>query len=230
MKKRLKRLAMAAAVLAAGYALWVLFWPLPAPVQAAGGAGLDVAMPVYHFNDIHHRAICAAPETILKAVEEVRISEIALAKAMFDLRQLRRSPSTAAQRPLLQAALAMNFVPLVEAPGAEIVYGTAGPFWKLRPGPDEARRFRAQLADVRGAPERFAALEVEGAAKAAIQFRIEPVLGRDCPDLVTETRIYCPRREDLRTFSRYWRVIYPGSALLRETWLAAIEKRAAGKS
>ena len=43
----------------------------------------------------------------------------------------------------------------------------------------------------------------------------------------TETRVYAHSDARRRQFAVYWRVIYPGSALIRRGWLRAIERRAA---
>ena len=42
----------------------------------------------------------------------------------------------------------------------------------------------------------------------------------------TETRVFASSPSARRRFAAYWRVIYPGSAIIRRMWLRAIEKRA----
>jgi hypothetical protein len=42
----------------------------------------------------------------------------------------------------------------------------------------------------------------------------------------TETRVYGTDAPTRRRFGIYWRIIYPGSALLRRMWLRAIKQRA----
>ncbi len=44
--------------------------------------------------------------------------------------------------------------------------------------------------------------------------------------LSTETRCLANGDEARRTFARYWRVIYPGSSIIRRVWLDAIIARA----
>ena len=39
----------------------------------------------------------------------------------------------------------------------------------------------------------------------------------------TETRVFSNGAETRRRFARYWRMIYPGSALIRRMWLRAID-------
>jgi hypothetical protein len=45
----------------------------------------------------------------------------------------------------------------------------------------------------------------------------------------TETRVHASKRSSRWLFAWYWRMIYPGSSLLRYTWLRAIRKRAEGR-
>ena len=44
----------------------------------------------------------------------------------------------------------------------------------------------------------------------------------------TETRIYANNQSALRRFAIYWRVIHPGSDIIRRMWLRAIKRRAEG--
>ena len=46
----------------------------------------------------------------------------------------------------------------------------------------------------------------------------------------TETRVFASSPAARRRFAAYWRVIYPGSALIRRMWLRAVEKRAVGRT
>jgi hypothetical protein len=42
----------------------------------------------------------------------------------------------------------------------------------------------------------------------------------------TETRVFANSVPARRRFAAYWRVIYPGSAIIRRMWLRAIARRA----
>ena len=44
--------------------------------------------------------------------------------------------------------------------------------------------------------------------------------------LSTATRVFANSAAARRRFARYWRIIYPGSALIRRMWLRAVERRA----
>jgi len=55
------------------------------------------------------------------------------------------------------------------------------------------------------------------------------IVEREAPNIcrvTTETRVYATDPASVRKFARYWRVIYPGSALIRRMWLGAIKRRA----
>jgi hypothetical protein len=43
--------------------------------------------------------------------------------------------------------------------------------------------------------------------------------------VTSETRILATDEAARSAFTRYWRIIYPGSALIRVLWLDAVERR-----
>lgn len=64
-----------------------------------------------------------------------------------------------------------------------------------------------------------------GFALAGINFHLEDV-GNSETLLTTETRVYATDASTRRKVAAYWRVIYPGSALIRVMWLRAVKQRA----
>jgi len=79
--------------------------------------------------------------------------------------------------------------------------------------------------DNKPTPEDFKALHAQGFALGAMNFRVEDTANGGTL-LTTETRIYATDDSVRRKFAVYWRVIYPGSALIRVMWLRAIQRRA----
>ena len=57
-----------------------------------------------------------------------------------------------------------------------------------------------------------------------MNFAVEPD-GAGGSRLWTETRVRADTPRGLRAFTGYWRLIYPGSALIRIEWLRAIRLR-----
>lgn len=68
-------------------------------------------------------------------------------------------------------------------------------------------------------------MRAPGFALAAANFRVEDA-GPGACTVSTETRIWATDASAERRFAHYWRVIYPGSALIRRMWLRAIRSRA----
>jgi hypothetical protein len=71
----------------------------------------------------------------------------------------------------------------------------------------------------------FAAYDPPGVSKIAFNLRIVE-LGDGTSKVVTETRVLATDAAARRAFGAYWRLIHPGSALIRVMWLRAIRARA----
>ena len=173
---------------------------------------LDEFLPHFHFSERHSTEVAASPERTREAVRELRGRDVPLTGVLMALRRLpaRKLPRPSSA-PVLGQMERGGFVLLAERPD-EVVLGIAGRFWELGSGvrPVSAAEF-AQFAE-------------PGCARAAINFRVEPA-GRGCR-LTTETRIEGTDDNARRSFGRYWRVVHPGSALIRREWLRAIRRRA----
>jgi hypothetical protein len=176
---------------------------------------LDELTPVYQFHELHTTVVEASPERVYAAVKEVEPDEIFLFRTLTAVRRLGRHGAASilnppAHQPILQTAIRTGFVPLADEPGREVVVGLImSPLrmgWK--PTPDEFNKANGPLL-----------------VKATMNFRIEGIDANHCT-LTTETRMYGTDNDALRLVAMYWRVIYPGSALIRRMWLRAIRKRA----
>ncbi len=185
---------------------------------------LDNHLPAYHFREVHAIAVCATPEGAFRAIKELTPAEIPLVRALLGLRALParlvrrgRLPRRTfdATRPFLEQVLGAGFVLLGEEPGRELVVGTIGRFWELSGGA------APPIPDAQA----FAAFDRPGYAKAALHFAVTEA-ARGGVIVRTETRIAVPDPGVRRAFARYWRVVYPGSALIRRVWLRAIKRRA----
>jgi hypothetical protein len=74
-------------------------------------------------------------------------------------------------------------------------------------------------------PEVFQADLAPGFALATMNFLVAAD-GRGRSFVSTETRVFANSPASRRRFAAYWRLIYPGSAVIRRMWLRAIERRA----
>lgn len=203
-----------------GVAVFLIGVNLPTGEEriAARQFDLDDFIPVYQFHEFHKTRIHARREDVFKAIQEVRTNEIFLFRTLTWIRRGGRSGpesilNAPENMPLLEVATRTSFLRLAEEPNREIVVGTAV----------AAPRGWRPKKDL--TPEDFKALHAPGFALAALNFRIEDS-GTGDMLLTTETRVYATDAPTQRKFAAYWRVIYPGSALIRMMWLRAIRLRA----
>ena len=214
----------AGAVAAAGLGLTLAGFVLPAPEQRIDRVRtqLDEFAPVYQFHELHRRAIDAPPQRVFEAIEAVSAEEITLFRVLTWLRRFGRSGpedilNAPERQPLLSVATRTTFLLLAREPDREIVVGT------VVIAPAGARQ-RGALT-----PEDYKRLSSPGLAKATMNFHVSAA-GRGGSVVTTETRIFATSAAARRRFAAYWRVIYPGSALIRRMWLRAIQHRAESPS
>jgi hypothetical protein len=194
---------------------------LPAPLRRAEGESLrlDRFAPAFQFHEVHSTLVKAPAERVWAAIKAVTAREIRLFRLLTWLRSPRLPGSEdpesilnpAADRPILEVATSSGFVLLADEPPRELVLGT------LVVAPSE----RAPIETL----EDFAGLSLPGYAKAAMNFHLEAA-APGATRLTTETRVFATDAGSRRRFAAYWRVIYPGSSLLRVQWLKAIKRRA----
>jgi hypothetical protein len=185
---------------------------------AASNTKLDVVLPVYHFREVHTRLVAASPGQTLAAAKNVTGDEIRLLALFTAIRRFGRPGpesilNAPGRQPILDVATRTGFIRLAEADN-EVVIGT------LVAAPRGFRR------DASADSQWFQTLSQPGIAKAAMNFLVEDA-GAGRTRITTETRVYGTDEHVLRRFTPYWRTIFPGSWILRVTWLRAIEERAA---
>lgn len=126
----------------------------------------------------------------------------------------RRIRANAAQPALrLKTVLNNEFALLDEQVGDEIVMGLTGRFWSPTGGlvPTD--------------PATFHTLPPHGMARAAWNFGVTS-LDSTSSELSTETRVRCSDPATTRTFLRYWRLVSPGSGLIRWAILRRVKREA----
>ena len=179
---------------------------------------LDEFAPIFQFSEFHSIPVSASKDRVYSAIRTVTPEEILFFKTLTWMRRFgKRSPAgilnAPEHRPILETFTAGAFLLLAEDPGREIVLGRAGNPRGGRPLPAEEFKAPHQAEFV----------------KIVMNFRIQDVDATHC-SLTTETRVYAAGPQVLRGFAAYWRMIYPGSALIRRMWLRAIKRRAEAAS
>ncbi|MGQ0640118.1 MAG: hypothetical protein ACT4P6_04995 [Gemmatimonadaceae bacterium] len=179
---------------------------------------LDQFMPAYQFHETHAIRIDAPAARVYQSIQDVTAGEIRFFKLLTTIRRFGRpgpeSIINAPERvPILELATRTTFVSLAAEPNREILVGTVvmAPVSAVPRPPGTAIAFKG--------------ITQPGFAVATMNFLLTPIDSTHT-HLTTETRVYATDAATRRRFARYWRVIYPGSALIRRSWLRAVRSRA----
>jgi hypothetical protein len=197
---------------------------LPYRNQEAAGrvTNLDDWMPRWQVGERHTLRIAAPPEKVFAAIRAVRADEILLFRTLTAIRRgggtgpesIMNAPE---QKPLLDVATQTSFILLEEEAPRELVVGTviAAPREARKSGRLEPALFRKTLRP--------------GVVLATMNFMVTPA-DNGASILSTETRVQANDASSLRRFGIYWRLIHPGSDIIRRMWLRAIALRAEERS
>jgi len=184
---------------------------------------LNVFLPEFHYNEIHRISIRASASSVFRAIKEVTPSELPLlVHFLFFARSLptrltsRYKSGLKYSKPILEQILGVSFILLGEDVNHEEALGIIGKFWR-------ATSDRSNRKPARDARE-FMEFNKPGFAKTVLNFQV--IEESDHVLVRTETRIQALGSKSRSKFSIYWRLILPGSALIRVLWLNAIKRRA----
>jgi hypothetical protein len=177
---------------------------------------LDEFVPVWQFSELHSLRVAAPPARVYDAIKRVRADEILLFRALTWLRRGGRPGpesilNAGTSESIIDVATRSGFVRLADDLNRELVVGAVV---VAPPGT------RGTLT-----PEVFRKALPPGFALAVMNFVVTPD-GADASVVSTETRVFANSPDARRRFAAYWRVIYPGSAIIRRMWLRAIRRRA----
>jgi hypothetical protein len=178
-------------------------------------------MPRWQIRERHIIPVAAPPEKVFAAIHAVRADEIFLFRTLIAIRKCGQSGGPESimngpeEKPILDVATQTTFILLAEEPTRELVVGT------VVAAPPKARA-SGQLT-----PELFQKKLQPGVALATMNFLVRPD-DQGGSTISTETRIYANNKSVLRRFVVYWRVVHPGSDIIRRMWLRAIKQRAEG--
>ena len=203
--------------------LGVLLLPYGNKEAATHISKLDDWMPRWQVAERHTLEVNALPEKVFSAIRAVRADEIFLFRALIAIRRcggdagpesILNAPE---EKPLLDVATQTTFVLLGEEPPRELVVGT------IIAAPPDVR------VSGRLAPDLFRTNLQPGWVLATMNFAVAPNTSGGST-VSTETRIYANSPSALRRFGVYWRLIHPGSDIIRRMWLRAIRLRAEAES
>jgi len=208
-----------ALILAGGAALTIaaLFWPAATIHVTQPRTRLDEIVPEYQFGEWHSARVRARPEQVIEAVRQSKFSDIKSLGTLLKIRaaalRIQDSGDSLQDKRVLEAFSASGYV----TGGSEheiVMCGGAN----VRAKRSLGVRTLQECAEYRE----------PGAVKMAYNFDVEDA-GGGWSRLTTETRVLALDDATRHGMARYWRLIVPGSGLVRRQWLDAIKKRAEGE-
>lgn len=212
----IRKRAIGALVLVGGVvlALTALLWPAPTIRVAQPKTLLDDIMPEYQFFERHSARIHARSELVMQAIRQSTFGDMKSLMTLLKIRgaalRIHDSGDFLQDKRVLDAFSESGYL----SGGSEheiVMFGV----WNARAN---------RRPEVRTSQE-FAAYREQGAVKMAYDFNVEDT-GGGWSTISTETRVLALDKLTRRGMGRYWRLIVPGSGLLRRQWLEGIKKRA----
>jgi hypothetical protein len=196
LRRRTRRAGVA--TIAAGFLgiVIALFWPA-SEKKAAGATKLDHVMPVWEFDERHEVMVAATPEKIFTAIREVRADEIKFFNVLTAIRRGGRG----GREDILNPGKRAPILDVALRSGFSVM------------ADDSPREIVIGSTVIR--PNR---------AIATMNFLVVP--NGATSRLITETRVHATDDAARRRFAVYWRIIHPGSDIIRRGWLEAIRRRA----
>jgi hypothetical protein len=215
-----RRRAFRVWVAATAACVTTLMWPARDVRVASPVNRLDEIIPVYQFSEVHEITIDAPADRTYRAICAVTTNEIALLRTLTWIRRFGQAGpegilNPPGDKPFCDVALKSGFYLLADEPPGEMVLGT------FVAAPEAARANPPPHITA----ATFAGIHSPGFGIAVMNFRLR-ALGPARTRLTTETRVYATDAMVRRLFAAYWRVIYPGSSIIRMTWLRAIKRSA----
>jgi hypothetical protein len=212
----IRKRAVGALILAGGVGLAIaaLLWPAPMIRVAQHRTVLDDAMPEYQFFERHSARIHARPEQVMPAIRQSTFGDMKSLVTLLRIRgaalRINDTGGFLQDKRVLDAFSASGY--LFGGSEHEIVMAGGANVRAKRP------------LEVRTLQE-FADYREPGAIKMAFDLNAEDA-GGGWSTISTETRVLALDDATRSGMGRYWRLIVPGSGLLRIQWLEGIKKRA----
>ena len=200
-----------------------LLYPVKVKQSSTTNLKIDALLPNYSFNEIHEVQINASPEKVKQILQVTGVKDIPVVHLLMKIRgiaddSLDMSDRVANNKAGFDTFSTPDFNFFVVDPNefvtVMIIKSAMVSNKSDKPAPPEILTL-----------EQFTSFNNPGYVKVAVNFRFISTDNKSTT-LTTETRVQGITSEDNSTFGYYWRIIYPGSAIIRRVWLDTIRKRA----
>jgi hypothetical protein len=205
-----------ALILVGGVALTLgaLYWPASMIRVAQPRTHLDEIMPEYRFSEKHSTRVHARPEQVMEGIRQATFRDMTSLVTLMRIRgAVLRTPKSnldkIQDKRILDSFSEAGYIP----GGGEREIAMFGA-WNAKKQRRPAVRTLQEFADCRE----------QGVVKMAFDFAVEEA-GDGWSTITAETRVAIPGDAG-HGMATYWRLIVPGSGLLRLQWLDGIKRRA----
>jgi hypothetical protein len=182
---------------------------------------IDTLLPVYSFNEYHEVIINASIDEVKHALQTTGVRDIPVILLLMKIRGISEYDKDMSDLVTNNQTMESSF----KSPDFNFI--VANPF--------ELLTLMIMKASAKTPPpaintlQEFKAFSEPGYVKIAVNFLFKN-LNNGQTLVSTETRNFPLSPADSRIFGRYWRIIYPGSAIIRRLWLNTIARKAEQKS
>jgi hypothetical protein len=191
-----------------------IYWPVKEH-HSQTNLKLDALLPDYSFNEYHEVRINASPEEVKHALQTTGIGDISAVHLLLKIRGIENKSLSS------EATNSQPTQKTFSTPDFNFFVADSTEFISVMILKASAKTPPPKVTTA----EQFMAFNEPGYVKVAFNFRFISL--ENGQTLVsTETRNYAMTNEDGRIFGRYWRIIYPGSAIIRRLWLDTLVEKA----
>jgi len=191
-----------------------LYWPTEV-YHSKTNLKIDTFLPDYSFNECHEVRINASPEAVRQALQATGVGDIPAIHLLLKIRGIENKDLSH------KATGTQQSTDIFSTPDFNFFVADSTEFISVMILKASAKTPPPEVTTA----QQFRAFNKPGYVKVAFNFRFIS-LGNGQTLISTETRNYAITKEDARIFGRYWRIIYPGSAIIRRLWLDTLDKKA----
>ncbi|MDD4603848.1 MAG: hypothetical protein PHF97_08585 [Bacteroidales bacterium] len=200
-----------------------LLYPVKIRLSQTNNQKIDSLLPDFTFNEFHEVRINASPEKLKQVLQVTGVKDIPIARLLMKIRGIADEDVDLSDRASnnivgLDTISTPDFNFFVVAPDEWITV-------MILKSVIITNNVNKPAPPVISTLEQFKSFNEPGYMKVAVNFRFIRINNNETI-LTTETRNNGITREDNRTFGYYWKIIYPGSAIIRRVWLDTIKKKA----
>lgn len=183
---------------------------------------IDKIMPEFSFNEFHEVRIYASVDKIKQTLQLNGVKDIPIAHLLMKIRGIANDDVDLSDRVSNNAPASNTFSTpdfnFFEVSHLELI--TTMILKSVIIFDDKKKSAPPEITSI----QEFENFDTPGYVKVVMNFRFTGINEQETI-LSTETRVNGITQNDDRIFGYYWRIIYPGSAIIRRVWLNMIKKK-----